>query len=37
MVCDEVTFCEFQENKILKSKLEALWRKIVFFKFWEHV
>jgi hypothetical protein len=31
MVCDEVTFCEFQENKKLKSKLEDSSRNIVFF------
>jgi len=31
MVCDEVTFCEFQETKRLKSKLEDSSRKIVFF------
>jgi len=31
MVYDEVTFCEFQKNKRLKSKLEDSSRKIVFF------
>jgi hypothetical protein len=36
MVYDEVTFCEFQETKRLKSKLEDSSRKIVFF-FWAFI
>jgi hypothetical protein len=31
MARDEMTFCEFQRNKMLKSKLEALSWKIVSF------
>jgi hypothetical protein len=28
MVCDEVTFCIFQKTKMLKSKLEALSKRL---------
>jgi len=31
MVCDEVTFCEFQEKQKAESTLEDSSRKIVFF------